>query len=250
FQGVIADHVQNGRKSFLFYDGIAVFHLADAGRNVCTRIIYTTGEDFTSAEDLSALFSDFFERLTHLFNGFCVNERPHENAVFQRVSDLNLAVGGNEQFLKPVEDRVLHDQPPDGCAPLPGCPNGAEQDGPQGEVEVSARSNYNGVVASKLQQRLSQSSQNKLADTPPHRHAAGGGDQRQPPVRNQPLANLLSRTDHDIQKPFRKAAIPYHATGYRVCSNGTERDFAGRLPDNGVACDQRDHGVPGPYGNR
>ena len=149
-----------------------------------------------------------------------------------------------------VEYRVMHDKPPDGGAPLPGGPHGAEHDGPDGEIEVGAWRNDNGVVSSKLQERSSEPRQNDLSDAPPHGHAAGGRDKRQPPVCGQSLADFLSRADDDVQKPFRKAAILYDAGGYRVCCNGAKRDLARWLPDDRVAGNQRQHGVPGPYGNR
>ncbi len=187
--------------------------------------------------------------MQELIDGSLVHERADQCAVLHRVADAghDLLVRAGDAVDERIGDLLVDDQPPRAGAALPRGADGAEDNGPQREFLVGIFVDDDRVVAAKLEQRASEPARHNLAHAPAHAARARSADQRQAAVGDHPLADHFIRP-HDQPKD----AGVTHRRGDPV-GDGVGRDAGQRrekawLPDDHIAADGREHGVPRPNG--
>ena len=134
-----------------------------------------------------------------------------------------------------------------GGAALTGGADGGEDHGAEREVKVGVLVDDDGVVAAELEEAAAQAAGDGFADDAAHAARAGGGDERDAPVGDEALADLVVGA-HDHAEDAGVAHAFGDAFGDALGGDGDERGEEAGLPDRDVAADGGEHGVPAPDG--
>ena len=145
--------------------------------------------------------------------------------------------------------RVVHDDAAGGGAALAGGADRAEENGAHGQVEVGAGGDDDGVVAAQFEQGAAQAAADDFADVAAHPGGAGGGDERNARVVDQPLADGRAVADDEAEDGGVNVVGAADALGDLDGGDGRERRLAGGLPDGRIAADRGQSAVPGPDGD-
>ncbi len=83
----------------------------------------------------------------------------------------------------------------------------------------------------------------------PMRHGAGGADERNARIFEQPLADHGILADDQAEHAAPAMALQ-HAVADLLHRDGGQRRFQRRLPENAIAADRREERIPGPDRDR
>ena len=78
-------------------------------------------------QHLAPLLAGQVERLHHVVDGARRDQRPHQRALGERITDGDLPVGLDQPLGEHVGDAAVDDEPPQRGAPLSGGAHGGEQ---------------------------------------------------------------------------------------------------------------------------
>ena len=149
-----------------------------------------------------------------------------------------------------VRDRRVDDQAAEARAALAGRADGGEQDAAHDEVEVGARRDDRGVVPAELEQRAAEAGGDARRDRLAHRGRAGRRDERDARVVGQ-LDGPIGAADDELEEAVGDVAVTLGRAGeQRHRRDRGERRPLGGLPDDGIAADERERGVPAPHRDR
>src|SRR5581483_4626353 len=98
-------------------------------------------------KNLAALPLHFAERRAIGLHRGLIDQRAHEDAGLERIADADLFVGRNQPGDHLLVTRLMNDEPPRGGAALASRAHGAEQNGPDGQVQIGALVHDDRVVA-------------------------------------------------------------------------------------------------------
>ena len=144
----------------------------------------------------------------------------------------------------------MDDQPAERRASLAGRPDGGEENRTYDEAEVRAGCHHRGVVPSQLEQRPAEPGRDPRRDRLPHRRRACRRDERDAVVLGE-LHGTVGPADNELEEAFGSISEALHrALEKRGGRDRGERRALGGLPDNRVAADERERGVPAPDGDR
>ena len=144
----------------------------------------------------------------------------------------------------------MHEEAAQRGAALAGGAHGAEGDGAQRHVEVGGRADDAGVVAAEFEDGAGETLGQARTDVAAHAGGAGRRNERNLRMIDKHFADSAV-ADQNLGKAFRRVA----EAGQRALKDSLrgkrrERGLFGRLPDDGVAADDRQRRVPRPYGDR
>ncbi len=248
-EGVVGQHVQHRREGLRPHDLALVGHAHD-GRLGVVGVRRRVGEPAATADEhLPAGLRGGRERVLHRGPGPLADQRAHQGALGQRVPDREPAVGLDQPRDEVVDHRGVRDHPAQGGAALAGRAGRGEHDAAHGEVEVGRRRHDGGVVAAELEQAAAEARGDPRADLAAHPGRAGGRDQRDVVVVDQPLPHV-GRAEDDLPEVLGGADVARGPVEQGGAAEGGQRRGLGRLPHHGVAAHQRDRGVPRPDRHR
>ena len=177
-----------------------------------------------------------------------VDHRPVEH-LGERVADRRLLDEAGEAAHELVVDRLVDDHRAERRAALPGGAEAAEQRALGGQVELGVGHHDQRVLAAQLEAGRLDVAPAQLADARADRGRAGEADLVDEPLRQrrlQPLeggrAVALDQVEHAVGQPAGEEQL-----GERLAER---RRVLGRLPDDGVAAQQRRDEVPGRHRDR
>jgi hypothetical protein len=143
----------------------------------------------------------------------------------------------------------MHEQAAQRGAALAGRAHRAEGDGAQRHVEIGGRADDAGIVAAEFEDRAGETLGETRADIAAHAGRAGGRDERHLRMVDQRFADGAV-ADEIWLRPGRRVAEAGGALEDRLAGERGERGLFRRLPDDGVAADQRQRRVPRPDRDR
>ena len=187
------------------------------------------------------------QRVLHGFTCLLIDERSDQNRLIQRIANRKPRVNIEKSPEQSVGDALVDDQPAQRRAPLAGGSDRCKDDRAQRQLQVGRRCDNQPVVAAEFQERPAKAGRNGLGHGTSHGHGACSGNQGQIGGLGQGVAGVRSVPDDEIDhaprhlRHFREHSLDNALTGDR-----TQRRFLRRLPDDRIAADQRDHGVPRP----
>ena len=202
-----------------------------------------------SAKHSPAFAQRLLQRILHVFKAVFVDQRPNQVA-FQRVTNAHPGIGclepGDDFFL----DRLMGDQPPQAGTTLACGAHGTEQNRPDGHVQIRARGEDHGVIATQFQNAASEPCGDLRSHFTPHTGAACGADQRYTRVIDQGFAGVTPANNHlaEVRGGIVESAQDPIKQG--LAGQRGKWGFLGRFPDHRVAAHQCQRSVPGPDRNR
>ncbi len=127
----------------------------------------------------------------------------------------------------------------------PAVPGGREHDAPRGQVEVGGRRHDRGVVAAQLEQRPAEPGSNSWSDLTAHPRRPGRREQGDRRVVDQRETDRRV-AEHHLGDVGREARLDQRPGQQGRGRESAQRRLLGGLPDDRVAADQGDRGVPRP----
>src|SRR5690606_29893515 len=247
-QLAVLHHVQDRREGFLLNDGVAVLQAGDDGRQYVEAGPVQGG---AAGLDLAAGGPGLLDRRQVGLHRVAAVERAHQVLRVGRVADLlpALRVGRDQLLQHAVVAGFVHEQAAGAGAALAGGADGAEDDGRDGQLQVGAGVDDDGVVAAQLQQRAAHAPGHALADEAADPGRAGEADQRDALVVDERLGQVAAGVVEQ-EEDVREAA---GAQGFVADLHGgdrRQRRLGRGLPDADVAADGGDEGIPGPDRDR
>ena len=219
------------------------------GRRHVVGIRVLVGQLTLAAKHLAAFVAGLGQRALHGIERQFVDQRA-DQVVLAWVADAHFAVGGFDAGNHFVLDRAVHDQAAQGGATLASSTHSREQDAAHGQVQVGARGQDHGVVATQFEDAAAETGSNTWAHFTTHAGAAGGADQRHARVVDHGFAGFTA-ADNQLGQASRGIAEGFQGFFEQsLASQGGERGFLRRLPHHRVTGHQGQGGVPGPDGNR
>ena len=203
-----------------------------------------------AADDLAALLARPFQGVLIVVDGALVDQRAHEDAVFERIADGDAAVGLDELAHHVVGDGLVEEEPAQAGAALTGGAHRAEEDGAQRQVEVGVGLDDDGVVAAELEDAAAEASWRRL------RRRAGPCCVEPVKETSGTRGSLIIRSPTTEPGPMDEVedalqAVPlHHGVADVLHGDGGQRCRRRRLPDRGVAADGGQGRVPGPDRDR
>ena len=144
----------------------------------------------------------------------------------------------------------MHDHAPRRSTTLPGRSNRAEENRLRRHFQVGSWANDQRIVAAEFHDRLAEPAMNRFRHVQAHRDRAGGGDQRNPAVIGQFLANGFAVADQQTEYRGVGAGFTTNTfSNFCYCNRG-QRSFLGRFPNCRIAADRCERRVPGPHRDR
>src|SRR5690606_37991260 len=195
-----------------------------------------------SAENLASFRAYALDRALEAPDRVLVDERTDERVGIERIADFRGRVCLEKAPGELGRDRPFDDEAPRGRAALTGRPERPEEDRPHGEVEVGVGEHDDGVVSAELEKAPAQSCRHGLRDRTAHAAAPGGAHQRNARIRRQRLADRAVSGD-EVEDP-REPGWLEHAEDELLDRDRAKGRLLRWLPDDGVAADRRDEGVP------
>ena len=244
FEVVVGQHVQDRGEGFVAHHVALRRHFGD-GRRYVVGVRVLIGQLTLATKYLATFVAGLGQRALHGVERLLVDQRAHQ-VVLAWVADAHLAVGSFDAGNHFVLDRTVHDQAAQGGATLAGGADCGEQDATHGQVEVGARGQDHGVVATQLEDAAAEAGSHTWADFAPHAGAAGGADQRYARVVDHGFAGFTA-ADHQLCQASR--GITKGFQGFfeqRLAGQGGQRGLLGRFPYHRVTGDQGQGSVPGP----
>ncbi len=170
------------------------------------------------------------------------------------VADGDVFVDAPEFGEELLVDRVVDEQAAEGGAALAGGAHGREGDGAEGEVEVGGGADDAGVVAAELEQGAGEAGGETGADEAAHAGGSGGGDEGDKRGVDEGFAGGVIADEEGAQVGGEIAGVLFGelfggAEEEGVGGEGGERGLFGGLPNDGVAADEGEGGVPAPDGD-
>ncbi len=247
---VVADEIQNRGEGFLLHDGRRGRDL-DNRRPHVDPVGRHAVADATPAMHRPSLLDRLPQSRFHGRPGLFVDQRSHQDPRLPRVADRQPAVDRLQAGQQIVRDLLVHDQPPQRRAPLAAGPHRREGHGPDRQLEVGRRGHDHPVVAPQFQQRATQPSGHGGTHRSAHPHRTGGRDQGQARIGRHRLTYRRPVAENQVGDLGRDVVhLPGHPRGNRLAGHRTQGGLLRRFPDQRVAADQGQHGVPGPDGDR
>lgn len=197
-----------------------------------------------AGDDGAALLGGEFDGVMEAPDGGVGDQRADERALGERVADSDRPIGGGESFDEAIGDGLVEDEAADGGAALPGGADGAEDHGLEGEVEVGGLIDDAAVVTAEFEDRADrQASGDDLTDMLAHAHRTGRGDERNAAVCDESFADDGIGADEQAEDAG-VAKLRCDAIGELVGGDGGKGREERGLPEDDVAADGREHGVP------
>jgi len=248
-QSPVGDEIEDGGEGLFMHDLHIVARGYQARANVAAAGVARPVKGFAAIENLAAFLARRREGRLHIFDSARVDQRPHKCAGFQRIANANLLVRADQAAGQGLANGLVQDKAPGSGASLARRANCAKQNRPHGKVQVGAGGDDNSIIAAQLQQRAPQAAGHQLGHVTAHSGRAGCGDERNPRVINQSLANRCPLPNDQAENcgiNFVGAADPL---GNLEGGNRRERSLAGGLPKGGIATDGGQRAVPRPDGH-
>ncbi|MNQ73476.1 hypothetical protein D3C85_882070 [compost metagenome] len=244
FEVVVVKDVEDRREGFVAHHIRLARHLGDSRRDV-VGVGELRGQLAFAAEDHATLVAGLGQCALHGVEALLVDQRT-DQVVFSRIADAHLGIGR----FHPCHDFVLHramdDQAAQGGATLAGGADGGKEDAAHRQAQVGARREDHGVVAAQFKNAAAEARRHLGTDLATHASAAGGTDQRNARVVHKYRAGLAI-ADYQLTQARRGGAERFHGNVEQgLAGQCSERGFLGRLPDHGIATNQRQGRVPGP----
>ena len=127
--------------------------------------------------------------------------------------------------------------------------DGAEDDRGHRQIEIRRLVDDNGIVAAEFEQAPAEPLRHTNCHLTPDVGRAGERQQRNPAVIDQPRREFCAGVDEKLKN--RRYGMPFQdAVANVLHGNRTQRGFRRGLPDDGIAGDRRQKGIPGPYRHR
>ncbi len=244
-EGLILEDIEDRGEGLLARDLHAGLRLDDGGFDKEPLAVRPAA----AAENLAPLLADGVESREVVVHRALVDQRAHEDAVLQRITDGDAGVGLDQTLDHLRCDALLQEEAPQAGAPLAGSPHRGKEDGAQGEVEIGVVRDDDRVVAAELEDAAAKTTGGGLGDVAAHLRGTGKGNQWHPLVIDQALADAAAGTDDEVEDALQIVAF-HHPVADVLDGDRSQRRVRGRLPDHGAATDGGQGGVPGPYGNR
>ena len=143
-----------------------------------------------------------------------------------------------------MDDDAAH-----GRAALARSPGGREHDPADREIKISRRRDDRGVVAAELEQGAPEARGNPGRDLSAHPLRAGRAHERDARVIDE-RCSAGAVADDDLMHIGGRTGLGDCPVEDRGAGTRGERGELGGLPDDTVAADEGDGGVPGPDGSR
>src|SRR6185437_7580377 len=237
----VLEDVEDGGEGFVAHDvGLAGdFHKGGTDVEGFGRCIDI---NTFAAGDGGAFVASGVQSGLHRVEGAGVDERTDEGVGLARVADGDGTIDLPEAWDQLVVDGVVDDEAAEGGATLAGGAHGGEGDAAESEVEIRRRSDDGGVVAAELEDGAAEAFGETGANGTAHGCRAGGGDERDE-----------GRVDEELDEcgevGWRGAELLACAFKDSLRGERGERCLLGGLPDDGVAADEGERGVPAPDGD-
>ena len=142
----------------------------------------------------------------------------------------------------------MHDESPQGRAPLTGCAGGREDHPAQRQIDIGARGDDGGIVAAELEQDLAEALGHDRPDLTSHPHRSGRRDQGDALIADHGIADVPT-ADEDgrevLRCPHLGGGPGQQGLGPQRCEHGVLRG----LPHDCIAGNQGQRGVPGVHGH-
>ena len=200
---------------------------------------FAVGQLLPAGEQLAFAFSDldvardrFPLRLGHA--------RAHVDAFRQPVADAQGLRAGDELVLERLQDVFVDEQPGRRRAALARRPERAPERAVDREVHVRVVEYQDRVLSAHLQVKALVLLRAFHADRLSDRGRAGEGDDPDVRMVHERIADLGAGPRDDVENPVGKAGL---LEDLRELEHGGGR-VRGRLDDDGVAADERRHGLP------
>ena len=143
----------------------------------------------------------------------------------------------------------MNDQTAQRGAPLSRGSGGRERDAAHRQIEIGTRRDDRGVVATKFEDRATEPCGDDGSDFTAHAGGSGGRHERCTPIGHERLAHFgVAR--HDLEDLLGCAGGSGGAASQNVGRHRGDGRDVGWFPDDRVAADHRERGVPGPDRHR
>ena len=185
------------RRKNLFFDDGHVDRRAHDGR--LDEIPAAVRQHVAPVQKLCALALHRGQAFAVVVHRRLRDQRPHQGAVLQRVSDADRPVRGDQLLHEALRDGPLKDQTPRAGAPLACRADRPEHHRTQGQLEVRVGHHDHRVVSAKLEDRSARSLRDRERHTLPEGARAGRLDQRDPFVGEQRLADRAATSDDEAE---------------------------------------------------
>jgi hypothetical protein len=186
----------------------------------------------------------------HALIGQFVDQGPHQGPGLAGIAHGDRGVGGFQTAHQGVGHVLVDEQAAQGGAALAGGAHGGEGHPAQGEVEVGRGGDDGGVVAAQFQDGAGEARGQHRRHGAAHAGGAGGGQDRDLGIGHQGGAHIALALEH-LAEIGRGVAEPGGGLQEdRLYGLGGERGLFRGLPDDGIAADQRQRGVPAPDRHR
>ncbi len=185
----------------------------------------------------------------HRVEGALVDEWADEGAGFARVADDDGGVDLFELRDELVVDAVVDDEAAEGGAALACGAHGGEGDGAEGEVEVGGGGDDGCVVAAEFEDGSGEAGGEAWGDGAAHCGAAGGGDEWDEWGVDELLAYGCVADEEGGEALGTLPNFFGRSLEDGLRGECGERSFFAGLPDDGVAADEGERGVPAPDGD-
>ncbi len=241
-----ADEIENRRKGLLLHGRVVVLRAHDRRLDVVAAAeIAGHFRATAAAQDLPALLDDVLQGGLHLFDRGGVDERSAQRALGGRIADLDARVGGEEALLDLGRDLLVDEQSPRGRAALSSRADRAEEDRRHRELEVGVVHEHDRVVAAELEDRPAEARRDRLRDLPSDGSRTGERHERHARILEHLVADFATRADAQRDQSAEAFGLEDGAQRIRHADRA-QRGEARRLPQAGVAADEREHRVPRP----
>ena len=183
-----------------------------------------------------------------------VDQRADQRAGFERIADGDGAVGLLQPRHQRVVDALVDEQAAQRRAALAGRAHGGEGNAAQRQVEIGRRADDRRIVAAEFEDGAGETLRQARADGAAHGRRAGGRNQRDLRMVDQHFADLAAAdaaasTDWPVRYRLGDEALQ-RLFEQRLHGKRRQRRLFRRLPDGGIAADQRQRGIPRPDGDR
>ena len=188
--------------------------------------------------------------LLHHVESLLVDQRADQHAVTAWIADLHRTIDLAQFRQKLVINARMHKKPSQGGAALSCRADRCKGNAAQGQIEICRRGDNGGIVAAKLQNGAGKAGRKFGGDLSSHRSRAGGRYQRHAVIIDQCLADIPAADQHAGNPLGQATEFGCGSFDNRLRSQSCQQGFFRRLPDHGIATNQRQSGVPRPDSDR
>src|ERR1051325_340688 len=249
-QILVSNNVEDRGERFFMNDSQVVPSRDQARTHVAAAGILRPIEPFAAIKDFASLFTCLGQGLLPFLDCLLVDERPHKRALARRVADGHLFIALDQSPRQLVADRFMDDDPSRGRAALAGGADRSEQNPLSGKIQIRAGRADDGIVPAQLGQRPTQPARDHFADVAAHFCRAGGGNQTDTPIVDQPFAHRLAVANHQAEDGRVHTVGTADPLSDLDRRNRRQRRLARGLPHRGIAAHGCQRAVPGPNRHR